>query len=710
LAEVADIVVATDVGGTCTDTVVFIPNTPTVLGKVLSTPPDFATGVLNSIGSAASNAGMETSELLRRTRLFIHGSTVVDNTILTRTGARVGLITTEGFEDTLLVTRGAYGRWGGLTEDRIKHPVRTERARALVEPDCIVGVPERVDYKGAVLRPLDLRAAKRAIRYLIEEKKVEAIAVSLLWSFHAPQHEQMIRQLLSEMAPNIHCTLSSDIAPVLGEYERTSTTVINAYAGQIVKDYLTSLEQLLADAGYRGPLVVMQGYGGLLPAQTAANRAIGMLECGPAAGVIGSRALGDLLDQPDVIATDMGGTTFKVSVIQKGEIEFAREPMIDRFHYAQPKIEVISLGAGGGSIISLEPGSGAPLIGPQSAGSTPGPICYGRGGHEPTLTDVFLLAGYMDPSVFLGGSMTLDVDRARSIFSKKIAEPLGLSVQDAAIGVLRIAAAQIADLVREATVERGLDPRDFVLHSFGGSCGMLVGLFAAELGVRRVVVPYTASVNCAFGLISADVVHEYSQTQLLAVPTTPESMNAIFAPMVAQAELQLAGEGFPRERMSFVWSADMRYGRQVHELTTTMQAPVPLDQQGLDRLIEDFEQLYERKFGRGSAYREAGIEITKFSLSARGLLERPHFAPSPLGGPDAQAAHRGTRPAYVLGRDAFQPVDIYDFERMAPGHAVPGPAVIHTPITTVVLQAGQFGRIDAFRNIVIDMGVGSLEQ
>ena len=255
---------------------------------------------------------------------------------------------------------------------------------------------------------------------------------------------------------------------------------------------------MLEKAGYQGPVMVMQGYGGLLPAHEAADRSIGMLECGPAAGVIGSRVLGELLGDTDVIATDMGGTTFKVSVIQNGEIEYAREPMVDRFHYAQPKIEVVSIGAGGGSIVWLEEGTGIPRVGPRSAGARPGPVCYGLGGTEPTLTDVFMLIGYMDPGTFLGGTMQLDPDAARRVFAEKIAQPLRMSAEEAAFGIYRIATAQITDLIHEITVERGLDPRDFVLHAFGGSCGIVAGMFGAELNVKKIVVPYTASVNCAF--------------------------------------------------------------------------------------------------------------------------------------------------------------------------------------------------------------------
>lgn len=698
-----DLIIATDVGGTCTDTVVFVPGAPVVLGKRLSTPPDYAHGVLDSIGSAADAMGLTLAELFARTRLFIHGSTVVDNTVFERVGARTGLITTEGFEDTLLVTRGAYGRWAGLSEDKLKHPVHTERAPALVAADCIAGVPERVDYKGEIILPLDEVATERALRHLVETREVEAVAVSFLWSFNAPEHERQVKRILTRIAPDIYCTLSSDIAPVPGEYERTSTTVINAYAGRVVRDYLTDLERLLADSGYDGPLMVMQGYGGLLPSGSAADRAIGMLECGPAAGVIGSRALGELLGQPNVIATDMGGTTFKVAVIQDGAIEYAIEPMVDRFHYTQPKIEVVSIGAGGGSIVSIEADTKAPLVGPKSAGSRPGPVCYGLGGEEPTLTDVFMLVGYMDPGVFLGGAMTLDPEAAHRAFAARIAEPMGLSVEQAAIGVYRVAAAQITDLVHEITVERGLDPRDFVLHVFGGSCGMLAGAFAAELGIRRFVLPYTASVNCAFGLISADVAHEYIATQLLPVPADPATVEAIFAPMAVEARAQLVSEGFDDDHIVFERSIDLRYGRQVHELRTPVPFSGPFDAAGLASVADGFEALYERRFGQGSAYREAGMEMTRFRLTGRGVLERGTPVPAALEGEDASAARSGTRRAYSVGAGAMIDMPLYDFERLRPGNAVAGPAIVHTPITTLVLQQGQTGQVDALRNIIVDV-------
>ncbi len=697
-------VVATDVGGTCTDAVLFAAGEPVRLGKALSTPPDFADGVLAAVGAAADDIGLATDELLARTVLFMHGSTVVDNTLFTRSGARTGLITTEGFEDTLVITRGAYGRWAGLTEDGIKHPVATDRAPPLVPRAKTRGVPERVDYKGAVLRALDEDAVRQAIHSLVEDEEIEALAVSFLWSFYNATHEQRVGELIREAAPGVYVTLSSEIAPVPGEYERASTTVINAYAGRIASDYITSLQTLLQARGYGGPLLVMQGYGGLLPADEAAERAVGMLECGPAAGVIGSRHLGRLMEDDDIIACDMGGTTFKVGVIQGGAIDYAREPMVDRYHYVAPKIEVVSIGAGGGSIVALDPATSVPGVGPASAGARPGPVCYGLGGEEPTLTDVMLLVGYMDPGTFLGGTISLDAATARRVFAEKVAQPLGMSVEDAAIGIYRIAAAQITDLIHEITVERGLDPRDFVLHAFGGTCGLLCGVFGAELGVKRIVVPYTASVNAAFGLLSADIVHEYTVTKTLPMPSPAAEINEIYAPMVARAREQLAAEGFAEDAIALDWSIDLRYGRQVHEVTTPVAGGGPMDDDAVGCLAADFEALYERKFGKGSAYRAAGMEMTMFRLTARGMVERPRIERAALDGSDPGAAQIGKRDIFVEAEGGFAPADIYDFERLAPGNVVAGPAVIHTPITTIVVQAGQSGRVDAYRNISIELG------
>ena len=696
-------VVATDVGGTCTDTVIVEDGRTVFIGKALSTPPDFADGVIASVRSAAAAMQVDLDGIFRNTSLFVHGSTVVDNTLLERKGARTGLLTTAGFEDTLLVTRGAYGRWSGLSEEGLKHPVVTNRPAPLVPFELIRGVKERVDYKGAVIHKPNEAEVERVIGELIDDQQVESIAVALLWSFVNPVHEQRIRTLIKARNPDVHVSISSEVAPAPGEYERTSTTVINAYAGQVVNSYINNLQRLLGEFNYRGPVLVMQGYGGLLPAEQAAARAVNMLECGPVAGVIGSKFLGNGMGDNNVIAADMGGTTFKVGIIQDGEVEYAREPLIDRYHYSAPKIDVASIGAGGGSLITLEADTGAPLVGPQSAGARPGPICYGLGGDRPTVTDVLLLLGYIDPQRFLNGAMTLDTDTTARLFREQIADPLGLSVEQAAIGIFRVANAQVTDLIHKITVEQGLDPRDFVLHAFGGTCPILAGVFAQELSVQRVVVPYTASVNCAFGLASTDVMHDYSVTLTKSAPCPAQEVNAIFEPMLHTATQMLAQEGFTQDKMSFKWSIGFRYALQVHEIITPVRAATPLDQDGLERLIDDFEALYENRYGKGSAYRDAGIEMTRFRLSASGRIERPEVAAQALTGASPDAARTGRRRIFVSSHDSLSEADVYDFEKLRPGNIINGPAVIHTPITTIVLQDRQRGFMDGHKNIIIDL-------
>jgi N-methylhydantoinase A len=695
-------IVATDVGGTCTDTIVIADGDQFHIGKTLSTPPNFANGVLDSIGVAAKSMEMTVEELFSQTYLFMHGSTVVDNTLLTRVGSDTGLITTAGFEDTLQVTRGAYGRWAGQPEETIKHPVATDRPAPLVTGDAIKGVAERTDYKGEILLPVNDAEVEKVVRELIEGKKLEAIAVCFLWSFYNDENERRVGDIIKRIAPDAYVTLSSEIAPSQGEYERTSTTVINAYAGRVTRDYITNLQELLAGKGYDGPLLVMQGYGGLLPASEAADRAVGMIECGPAAGVIGAKALGDLMGDTDIIAADMGGTTFKVGVIQNGEIEYAREPMVDRYHYVVPKIEVVSIAAAGGSIVSIDPKTNVPKVGPRSAGADPGPVCYGRGGKEVTLTDVFTLVGYMYPGTFLGGAITLDIDAARQAFDEQIAQPLGLSVEEAAFGIFRIASAQITDLIHEITVERGLDPRDYVLHAFGGSCPILASLFGEELGVKSIIVPYTASVNCAFGLVSADVVHEYSVAKTLPSTEDPATINKLYEPMIEKAMEQLRSEGFSDEDIRLNWSIDFRYARQVHEVTTPLNGAKPMDAKSLEGLVDDFEQLYERKYGKGSAYREAGIEMTMYRLSASGILKPTEVETEELQSPDASNAKTGQREIFVDAQSGMATADIYDFTKMHAGNKLVGPAVIHTPITTIVVQEGQRAQMDELRNIVIE--------
>lgn len=697
-----DYVIAVDVGGTCTDCVVLRAGEPIRFGKALSTPPRFALGVLDLVNVTAAGMGLTADKLLARTQLFLHGSTVVDNTIFTREGARTGLITTAGFEDTLLVTRGAYGRWSGQPEEAIKHPVASNRPEPLVPHARIAGVRERIDYKGVILQPLDERDVEAAVERLVGHERVEAIGVCLLWSFRNPVHEHRVRDIVGGLAPQMHVAISAEVAPVPGEYERTSATVIDAYVGHVTQAYLAELTHRLSENGYDGALLVMQGYGGLVPVADAAARPVGMIECGPAAGVIGAQFLAGLLGDTNIIAADMGGTTFKVGVIQDGSFEYAREPMVDRYHYIAPKIDLQSIGAGGGSIVDVDLRTKRPTVGPASAGARPGPICYGFGGDRPTLTDVAAIMGYMDPGTFLGGMMQLDIAPARQIFGERIARPLGMAVDEAALGIYRVAVAKIADLIRNVTVERGLDPREFVLESFGGSGGLFAGAYARDLSIRRVIIPYSAAVLCAFGMVAADVLHDFSAVQPMAMPVGCAEINAVLEPMAERARCQLAEEGFAAERILLGWFVEMRYRRQVHQISTPLRGDLPVTPQMLAALQVDFEQLYERRYGPGSSYRAAGIELITFRLKARGLMRRPQIDPTRIGGSDPARAERGRRNILFTETAGMQPVKVYDFERLEPGNVVIGPTVVHSPVTTVVVHNDQIARMDALRNLVLE--------
>ncbi len=695
-------VVAVDVGGTCTDCVVLRDGEPIHFGKALSTPPRFALGVVDSVRATAAAMGVAFDALLAQTRLFLHGSTVVDNAIFTREGARTGLITTAGFEDTLLVTRGAYGRWSGQPEEAIKHPVASNRPMPLVPHARIAGVRERVDYKGAILQPLDESDVEAAVERLVGRERVEAISVCLLWSFRNPAHEQRIRDIVRRLAPHVHVSISADVAPFPGEYERTSATVIDAYVGRVTQAYLAELTQLLDDNGYTGAVLVMQGYGGLVPIAEAAARPVGMIECGPAAGVVGAQFLVNMLGDTNVIAADMGGTTFKVGVIQDGRFEYAREPMVDRYHYIAPKIDLQSIGAGGGSIVDVDCRTMRPAVGPGSAGARPGPICYGLGGDQPTLTDVAAIMGYMDPGTFLGGTIQLDIGRARQIFGERIARPLGMGVDEAALGIYRVAVAKIADLIRNVTVERGLDPREFVLQSFGGSGGLFADAYAQDLSIRRVIIPHTAAVLCAFGMVAADVLHLYSVVQPMPMPVEPAAVEAVLEPIAQRARHQLAAEGFEAERVTLEWIVEMRYRRQVHQVSTPLRGGLPITAQSLDVLQSDFENLYERRYGPGSSYRAAGIELVAFRLKAHGMMPRPRIEPVPLGGSDPSRAERGRRNIMFIDDIGMRPVTVYDFDRLEPGNVVRGPTVVHSAVTTIVVHNGQIARMDELRNLILE--------
>jgi N-methylhydantoinase A len=695
--------IGVDIGGTFTDCVVLDERGFLVVGKALSTQRDFSIGALDAVRDAARNLGLNgEDELIRSARFFFHACTIGDNTLITRAGAKTGLITTRGFGDALLMMRGMTAE--GLTEEEAAHTAALAKPDPIVPRVLIEELTERIDYKGSVLIPLKIEAIEAAIESLFA-KRVESAAVCLLWSIANDSHEKAVAELVRRKYPQVFLSLSSQVAPFLGEYERTATTVFNAYIGPRITEYLNNLARVLREKQLRDEPLIMQAYGGVLNVTATCANAVGTIESGPAAGVVGSQYLGELIGEKNVLATDMGGTTFKISVIHDGRIEKDYNPVIQRHRILSTKIWVESIGAGGGSIARIDPESGILKVGPQGAGASPGPVCYRAGGDEPTVSDADLVLGYLNENYFLGGKIPIDKQAAERAIGEKIAAPLGMSIIDAAAGIYKIANAHMSDLIRKATVERGHDPRKFVLFAFGGAAPVHAGRYAADLGIKEIVVPLTASVHGATGLISSDVVYEYGKSDHLIAPFDLQRLNQNFSMLIGQARRDLESRGFTGADIEIVRGLDMRYRYQVHELTLLLPpGAADLQAQELNKLYDDFHRLYEKSYGLGSGYREAGMEVMTFRLTARGRLRKPSMTRQALNGKESSFAVKSRRPVYFDECRAAVDTVIYDFDKMKPGNELTGPAIIETPVTTIVVNPQDRAYMDEFRNMRIHLG------
>jgi N-methylhydantoinase A len=695
-------VVGVDIGGTFTDCVVVDAEGRVTIGKSLSTPADFSRGALDSAADAAYNLGLkDADELLRRARLFFHACTIGDNTLITRTGAKTGLIMTKGFGDSLHIMRGKVAE--GLTENELAHRSALDKPEPFVPRKLVEEVPERIDYKGTELIRLNVQAAGTSIDRLAAQG-VESVAVCFLWSIMNDAHEKRVAEIIKSKYPDLFFSLSSDVAPYLGEYERAATTVFNAYIGPKISSYLRSLQSILKSKGVSHEPLIMQAYGGVLGVEATCKNAVGIIESGPAAGIVGTRFLGEHVGERNILATDMGGTTFKVSVVRDGVIERDYKPVILRYNIVSTKIWVESIGAGGGSIAWIDPETGLLKVGPQGAGASPGPVCYDAGGEDPTVSDADLVLGYLNEDYFLGGRLKLNKAKTLVAIREKIAKPLNMTEVEAASGIYRIANSHMSDLIRKATVEKGHDPRNFVLFAFGGAAPVHASRYAAELGVRQIIIPLTASVHGATGLISADVVYEYGKSEHVVLPVDPVLVNDNFATLIQRALKDLRAAGFSEGDIQLVRSVDMRYRYQVHELNVPFPSGTPtITESDMEALYVLFDDLYEKAFGQGSGYREAGKEILTFRLTAAGLLKKPIVKAEPVSKSSGTAALKGEREAYFEEHNSFVPTRIYDFNKMRPGIVFDGPAIIETPVTTVVVNPGDRAAMDEYRNIRIHL-------
>jgi len=693
--------VAVDIGGTFTDAVAVDEGGQVTIAKAFSTPPDFSVGVIDALGDVADQLRIALPKLLDLTPIFLHGTSVAENAIVNRTLAPSGLLTTRGFEHTLYMTRGGYGRWSGLTEDAKKDVLSGTKPPTLIPLQLIEPIAERTDSGGTVLLEPENREIAEALGRLVSQG-VEAVGVCFLWSFRNGTNEQRVRELAMRHFPDLFLTLSSDLAPVEGEYERTSTVALNACLEPVVTRYLEQLQRRLHEHSFRGVVMLMQAHGGLLSLEDASSRAVGLIESGPVAGLVGSQAVGKLMGLDRVLAADMGGTTFKAGIVRGGRIERDREPNILRYHYSLQKVRVTSIGLAGGSIVSVEPITGVPKVGPRSAGSSPGPVCYGFGGTEPTVTDVDLLLGYLDSRYFHGGRIQLDVKAAADALRRQVAEPLDMSLMDAAGAVQRLANSMMYDLLHKETVEQGLDPSEYAMFSFGGTAGMHMTSIGQELGVDRVVVPHAASVYGAFGLVNADVIYSDATSRIMAMPVDPDVVNDVFASLearvlsrITRAE-QLASRDFHLQR-----TVDVRYRQQVHTITTAIPVDGALDGHALEDIGHRFDELYAERYGPEAGYREAGLELVSFGVSATVPMDRPQLRASQAIDSSSERARVETRRVYFAPAGEMLQADCYDFDTLVPGNRLKGPAIVWSPTTTIVVNPGQTARCDEYRNLVI---------
>jgi len=696
----AGLLVGVDIGGTFTDCVVLDRRGRITATKCPSTPGNFAEGMLAAMDLAARKMGLSFAQFCRATDALTHGTTVGTNALLQRKGARVGLITTRGHEDAIHIMRGSRG----ITArdiSKVVHFPESRKPEPIVPKRFIEGVSERVDCFGDVVVELNESEAERAIRRLVDDG-VEAIGICFLWSFRYPRHELRVKEMVRDLAPRAFVSCSVDLAPKWGEYERITATALNAYIGPVMAKYLRNLDRRLKASGYAQPLQITQCAGGSISVDKALESPLLTLDSGPVSGVTGTHYLGQVLGCPNIITTDMGGTSFDVGIIVGGEPAYSFVSNVAQYEYFLPKVDIHAIGSGGGSLARVDRESRTLRVGPESAGADPGPVCYGKGGTTATVTDADVVLGLVNPENFLGGRIRLD--RAKAVAAvQEIADVLGLLLMEAASGIVRIAEFKMSDIIRRMTIEKGLDPRDFVLFAFGGAGPAHAGVFARELGVQRVIVPQKqiASSWCAFGAAAADILHVYEQVDIQSSPFDVGRINRGLDALEKKAHAQMARDGIAPGRRRFQFSLDMRHRGQINEVAV----PLPekrLAERAQEALRRRFSARYEQLYGRGSSYGEARQEIVTLRLRASAATPRPRLARAARPNPRVSAKARlGKRTVYWGDLRRAVPTAIYDGALLTAGNRILGPAVVETTDTTVVVQPGRTLEVDAFGNFEI---------
>ncbi len=680
--------VAVDVGGTFTDVLVFDEASGELTeGKVLSTPEDPSRGVVTGIESVCEKVGIGFTDL----KLLFHGTTVVTNMILTNTGSRVGLLTTRGHEQILHLARA----W---TPGPLYGWMALQKPDPPADPTDTVGISERIGAGGDVISELDEDEVREAVRKLVD-RGVEALAIGFLNSYVNPDHERRAREIALEAYPDLSVSISSDIGQEYGEYERTLTTVVNTAVQPRAMLYMRNFESSIEEKRFGGSLSIVRSDGGAMSTEAVAQRPIQIALSGPSGGVTGSAYLAREIEVPDILTFDMGGTSTDVSLCLGGETLVRREIQLGYYQFKAPAVDVHSVGAGGGSIAFLST-SGALQVGPASAGADPGPACYGLGGEDPTVTDANVVLHRIPPGVALGGTMELDEDAARTAV-QKVAEPLGMGVEEAAEAILEIVNENMHAALRVVSVERGHDPREFGLVGFGGAGPMHANALGRLIRSRSVIIPPTPGVMSAFGFLSSDIQNEFPETYLRIAEETPASeLRSRVEALISEADEWLDDEGVEQDDKRFDLYADCRYYLQNIQIPCRFELD---DLKGEDSIFlrDQFEEAHRQRYNFDLP--DSPLEIATLRVIGRGTIKGVALTESENGaGEDASSAVLRTEEVFFGGEWAETP--IYDRDGLRAGNVVSGPAIVQQDDTTTVIEPGYRGAVDRFGNIMIEEG------
>lgn len=695
-----------DIGGTFTDaTLIDEASGATRIAKVPSTPHDPSIAFLRATERILREAGVPPSDV----RYAVHGTTIATNAIIEGKIARTGFITTEGFRDMLEIAR--------QTRPSL-YDLQFEKPKPLVPRNLAFGVIERMDAQGRVLMPLEADQVRRAAEKLRAEN-VEAVAVCFLHAYLNPAHEKFAGEILSEVFPEAVVSLSSQVAPEIREYTRASTTIINVSLRPLVGRYLQNIQARLRDAGINAELLVMQSSGGVFTFAAASEKPVFIVESGPAAGVIAATHLGNALAQNNILSFDMGGTTAKAGMVQNGAPRVTKDFEVgvvaqaghsnakgSGYPIRTPVIDLVEIGAGGGSIAWVDSG-GALRVGPHSAGAEPGPACYGKGGTEPTITDANLVLGRINPKFFLGGEVELDTDRAREAIQKHCAEKLGIDVVSAAHGIIEIANAAMMNALRLVTVQRGYDPREFVLIAFGGAGPLHANRLAAEMDIPTTIIPLSPGIFSARGLVVTDLKHDYATTLIQRTDAVETQLieNA-FENMERAGREMLHRENIADSEILFLRQVEMRYVGQSYELALALDSHGEtmnheLDARDIASLLEQFHRAHERAYGF-SAPNEP-TEFVNLRLTALGKIAKPGLRQMERAGDGetGRQASKDSRPVYFSERGGFVDCAIYDRYKLGAGSYIDGPAIIEEFDSTTLIQPAFCARVDRYGNLLI---------